>query len=616
LIVGDSGFVPANGTTSGSGTASDPYIIEGWDINASKVDGIRIWDTTAYFIIRNVFIHDGGSAFYGIWLSNVRNGRVSNVNTTRNSVGIALDESSLNNIVSGNTVTNNIDGIYIWSSSKTTISGNKVTNNGNKTATIGNGISLDSSNDSIVSGNEVSYSGDIGVYLVDSSSRNTVSGNTITSNNRGIMLDTSSNGNAIFNNTITNGSGREGSGISLDRSCSNNSISRNNITANTGNGLDVSNSSSNIFSGNRIRNNGVGVSLDSSANNNTFSRNSITNNGVGVSLDSSNDNAIFGNNITRNINGVELGGPYNQIAGSCGNIISGNIIINNGSASFVTYGISVWYWSNNNIISGNTITHTKFYGIGVEYSSSNNTISGNTITNTTIRLYYSSGSRIYHNNFINNPPLNIVGSSGNVWDNGYPSGGNYWSGYGGVDAYCGQYQNRTGSDGIGDTPYSIDTNNIDQYPFMQSSGWENYPIPIKSNVTVTGKAFGTTTLNFTVSGQSGQVGYINATMPVGFNTTAIKVFVDMKPIQPPFPIITSNGTHYFIYFKFTLSTHTITIQFGPTVLGPTVPVGGVYIPVNKVELLAPYIGLIILLAMAVSTVGYFKKRKRHTEIDS
>ena len=40
------------------------------------------------------------------------------------------------------------------------------------------------------------------------------------------------------------------------------------------------------------------------------------------------------------------------------------------------------------------------------------------------------------------------------------------------------------------------------------------------------------------------------------------------------------------------------------------PVGGIHIPVNKLELLAPYIGLAMLLAVAAVTVGYVKKRKR------
>jgi hypothetical protein len=43
------------------------------------------------------------------------------------------------------------------------------------------------------------------------------------------------------------------------------------------------------------------------------------------------------------------------------------------------------------------------------------------------------------------------------------------------------------------------------------------------------------------------------------------------------------------------------------------PVGGIYIPVNKLELLAPYIGLTILLAVTVMTVVYVKKRKRNRD---
>jgi hypothetical protein len=96
---------------------------------------------------------------------------------------------------------------------------------------------------------------------------------------------------------------------------------------------------------------------------------------------------------------------------------------------------------------------------------------------------------------------------------------------------------------------------------MQPNGWQNYPVSIESNVTVSAKIFKKTTMYFNVSGQSGQTGYINATMPAGLNATAIRVFIDMRPVQPPFPIIAANGTHYFIYFEFTLSTHQIAIKW-------------------------------------------------------
>jgi len=72
---------------------------------------------------------------------------------------------------------------------------------------------------------------------------------------------------------------------------------------------------------------------------------------------------------------------------------------------------------------------------------------------------------IFHNDLLqNNQQAWSYGGSSNFWDDGYPSGGNYWSDYTGVDVYKGPYQNVTGSDGIGDTPYVIDADNVDHYP--------------------------------------------------------------------------------------------------------------------------------------------------------
>ena len=51
-------------------------------------------------------------------------------------------------------------------------------------------------------------------------------------------------------------------------------------------------------------------------------------------------------------------------------------------------------------------------------------------------------------------------------DDGYPSGGNYWSDHTGVDQCLGPNQNQTGSDGIGDTSRSIGPSNVDHYPLM------------------------------------------------------------------------------------------------------------------------------------------------------
>jgi len=111
--------------------------------------------------------------------------------------------------------------------------------------------------------------------------------------------------------------------------------------------------------------------------------------------------------------------------------------------------------------------------------SSNNLIIENDVTNNQYGIYLenSSGNTIFHNNFKNNTQQVFIYTLGNanVWDDGYPSGGNYWSDYNGTDFYNGPYQNETGSDGIGDTPYVMDANNTDRYPLIYPYGFVPCP---------------------------------------------------------------------------------------------------------------------------------------------
>ncbi len=226
-------------------------------------------------------------------------------------------------------------------------------------------------------------------------------------------------------------------GVFLGNS-SDNTIVGNNITANNRVGTYLYGSSYNIISGNNITINGnIGIYLHASSNHNTISINNITaNKYYGIYLYDSSNNGISGNNITNNGDGIWL-----------------------------------YYSSSYNTICGNDITANNGYGIYLylDYSSSYNSISDNNITNNGhgIYLYYSSSyNSIFHNNFINNAQQ-VISNSVNVWDDGYPSGGNSWSDYNGTDVSKGPYQNETGSDGIGDTPYVIDENNQDRYPLMQ-----------------------------------------------------------------------------------------------------------------------------------------------------
>jgi parallel beta-helix repeat protein len=198
-----------------------------------------------------------------------------------------------------------------------------------------------------------------------------------------------------------------------------------------------------------MTNNNDAVHLSNSGN--TISGNTITDNVYGIHLSCASGNTISGNIITNNYNDILLKPSGN-------NNISGNTIANN------WYGIHVSGTSDYNSIFGNNITANGYCGIFLDDFSSLNTIVGNIITNNYNGIYLgeSTNNHIYHNDFMSNTQQVYTSNLTNVWDNGYPSGGNYWS------DYEERYPNATEIDGSGmwDTPYIIDENNKDRYPLM------------------------------------------------------------------------------------------------------------------------------------------------------
>lgn len=115
--------------------------------------------------------------------------------------------------------------------------------------------------------------------------------------------------------------------------------------------------------------------------------------------------------------------------------------------------------SNYNSIYGNTIGFTTHYAIGLS-GSKDNTIWNNYVHENILYgmyLYSSNENMIVRNNFIRNTQ-NAWDNGDNIWDGGYPFGGNYWDDYNGTDS---------NSDGIGDTSYNISgDSNQDHYPLM------------------------------------------------------------------------------------------------------------------------------------------------------
>jgi nitrous oxidase accessory protein len=160
--------------------------------------------------------------------------------------------------------------------------------------------------------------------------------------------------------------------------------------------------------------------------------NTILNSDNGIDVNTFN-NLIAYNKISCGLNGIMLGDQD----------VTGNIIHSN-HISGAEKGILINSLNYENYIVGNTIAGCQ-EGIHLGAAPEQD--------------YPCSDNLFFHNNLLDNSKqvLVTVGSS-NTWDNGYPSGGNYWSSYMGLDA---------NSDGIGDSAYVVDGLNQDRYPLME-----------------------------------------------------------------------------------------------------------------------------------------------------
>jgi parallel beta-helix repeat protein len=341
-------------------------------------------------------------------------------------------------------------------------------------------------------------------------------------------------------------------------------------------GIFLDSGSNHRISGNNITNNVDAIFLQSTAND-SISGNIITNNkGWGVVFFDSHNETLFRNDITNNHDGVVLGPSSNDD-------ISENNIANNTGDGIMLYGIfnqtTFKSSTTENNITNNNIKNNKADGIKL-ISSTNNTISRNNIIENqlAIEANYSSHNRIYNNNFVSNAQQVLCNSSWNTWDNGYPSGSNFWSDYNGTDA---------NHDSIGDTSYIIDANNADNYPLMGMFSEFNVSLPydktdnviVISNSTVSSLSLmfwlsspydglqpGQPFVQFTSTGENGSVGFCRLMIPrTVLNSSSYIVLVDSQPVSvAELPL--SNSTHVFLYFTYTHSAHEVIVtipEFAP-----------------------------------------------------
>ncbi|UCE37280.1 MAG: right-handed parallel beta-helix repeat-containing protein [Thermoplasmata archaeon] len=495
--------------------------------------GISVYSSSSNNNISNNHVHSNTEN--GIYLSSSSYNNITHNNVSKHENGIDLHQSPYNNVTDNTIFSNTNCGIHIWSSSNTDIVGNTISDNGRGVVIfsspnnniLGNiilnnwhSIYLASGSSNNVINNNSLLGNLVAIYAVDSpniDARYNYFG-TGYENRVEKLVYSNVGGGADYSNwlqnreskvqyidgtvtwdspvtlnrgVIVNGTLTISSNVTFDNPYGHNFIHVNgsmnidfaNFTSNAGEYaiIYLNDTSGHITNSTFIGQKFVGSHREGF----DIKGNTFTSGRDGLDLWKAKYNNITANNISMN----RAQGIYLHFSQK--NNLTDNDILNN------NFGIRVYQSSINNNIQDNNISWSSAGGLEVT-SSSNNTITKNSITSnaqgivtftsndntiTKNNILYnnngimiissSSNNRIYHNNIIKNINQGFDTDNVSYWNDSYPSGGNFWSDYTGVDDYQGPDQDIPGNDGIGDSPYAYIAGGSgaqDYYPLMYPVG--------------------------------------------------------------------------------------------------------------------------------------------------